>query len=173
MIPTLRLAALAAIVTSLAACSAGHPGSVAPVSPPADTIAISVGPCFGFCPVYTLSVTEKGSVQFEGARHTVRLGAEAREAGPAAYAKVAEALAPYRPLSGSTTRTECDARISDQQSFRISWTGADGKVTTLDHDRGCRSAANDKLNAVLQDVPVLLGADGWASQVTRPGVSRG
>lgn len=119
MIHALRLTALVAAFTTLAACAV-HPGSVKETSLPANAIAISVGPCFGFCPVYIVSVTAKGSVEFEGVWNTVQLGRQTREAGPAGYAKVSQALTGYRPQTGSTSQTRCDARISDQQNFQIS-----------------------------------------------------
>ena len=134
---------------------------------------MSVGPCFGFCPVYTLSVTPAGSVTFDGDRHTAGLGRKMREAGPGAYTETVKALAPYRPQTATSAETACEVRISDQQHYDIRWTAPNGTVTTLKHDRGCRSTRNDDLNAVLERLPAGLGIEQWAKPLTRPGAPRG
>jgi len=149
--------------------SAGQPAAPAA----AETIAISVGPCFGFCPIYKVSLTPAGTVDFNGERHTAVLGERTREAGVPAYRNAAAALAAFRPQTGSTAETTCETRISDQQHYQISWTAADGTVTTLEHDKGCRSSRNETLNAALEGLPSQLGIEGWAEQTTRPGASRG
>ena len=165
--------ALASALLSLGACAAtGTPPETAG-QPAAETITVSVGPCFGFCPVYTVSVSPAGMVTFNGERHTTELGEKTRDAGPAEYRALATALAAYRPATGTTGESQCDTRISDQSHTRITWTAPDRTVTTLEHDKGCRSAANDRLNALLQDLPTRLGIEPWARQLTRPGVSRG
>ena len=161
-----------AVISVLPGCVTPLTGTPA-VQASAETIAISVGPCFGFCPVYKMSVAPGGAIVFRGERHTALLGDKTREGGSPVYADAAGALAPYRPQTGSTVETTCDARISDQQNYRISWTAADGTVTALDHDKGCRSTRNDGLNAVLQDLPSRLGIEEWARQTSRPGASRG
>jgi len=178
----IRIALAAAAMLSLGACAAnGAPPATAAQPAPqsadeqgtADTIAVSVGPCFGFCPVYTVALSPAGTVTFTGERHTAELGEKTRQASPAEYRALATALAAYRPATGTTGETKCDQRISDQSHSRITWTAPDGTVTTLEHDKGCRSAENDRLNALLQDLPTRLGIEPWARQTTRPGVSRG
>lgn len=168
--PSFVLAAVTAVALSGCAASlAQRP----PTSTSTETIMVSRGPCFGFCPVYTLGVTPAGLTTFDGARHTAMLGPQTRDAGRDGYARVAHALAPFRPDTGTTSDTRCETRISDQQLFTVTWTSLDGRITTLNHDRGCRSAANDALNQVLDAVPGALGVDAWAAQRTRPGASRG
>lgn len=161
-----------AALGGLSACAtAPKAGPGAPGVP--ETIAVSVGPCFGFCPVYKLGITPNGAVAFDGERHTAVLGQRTREAGRATYDRTATALAPYRPTTGATAETTCETRISDQQHYTVSWTAADGTVTTLNHDRGCRSARNEALNEILQALPSQLGIEPWTRQTTRPGASRG
>lgn len=169
---TLAGFALAVSSFSLAGCAAALSGPAMP-SPEADTIAVSRGPCFGFCPVYTLSVAPSGRTTFDGARHTAMLGFHARDAGVDGYRRVANALAAFRPATGTTRETRCDTRISDQQHFTVTWTAPGGSVTTLEHDRGCRSDENDALDTVLDAVPAQLGVHAWVAQLTRPGATRG
>lgn len=142
-------------------------------TPRTETISWSVGPCFGFCPVYSVQVVPSGLVTFDGERHTAVLGRRSREAGPGAFRSVAEALFAYRPGIGMTAQTECDQRISDQSTTRIVWKGSDGTVTTLEHDRGCRSKRNDALNVMIQGLPARLKIEAWTRQTTRPGAPRG
>ena len=168
--------ALRMALTSLAAPLAL--GACATMTPPmatprAETIAWSVGPCFGFCPVYSVAIAPDGLVTFDGERHTAMLGRHVRRAGPGAYRTAASTLAAYRPATGATAQTTCEQQISDQSVTRIVWTAADGTTTTLEHNKGCRSARNDMLNGVLQALPRQIGIEPWSKQVTRPGVSRG
>lgn len=138
-----------------------------------ETIAWSVGPCFGFCPVYKVEVDGNGAVRFVGERHTAVLGKRVREGGPDAYRAIETALAPYRPGTGAAINTICEQQISDSSSYVLTWTRSDGTVTTLRHDRGCLSSRNTALNTALQTLPQQLGIEEWTSQVTRPGESRG
>ncbi len=162
-----------AALLGLAGCSSPTPHAPVATPPAMSTIAVSVGPCFGFCPVYSVTVTSGGTITFDGERHTTVLGRKQREGGAVSYQRLSAALAPYRPASGSTTQTACDQKISDQAHYTILWTAPDGTVTTLQHDKGCRSATNDGLNAALQALPGQLGIEPWARQLTRPGTPRG
>ena len=168
-----RLLAPAALL-ALAGCDMGaRPRAAATPAPAMATIAVSVGPCFGFCPVYSVAVTPGGTITFNGERHTAVLGQKLREGGPAAYRALSAALAPYRPATGTVAETPCDQTVSDQARYHITWTAPDGTVTALDHDRGCRTAAGQALNAALLAMPDQLGIEPWARQTNRPGASRG
>lgn len=158
------------LTTALSACA------LTPADTPqaaSETISYSVGPCFGFCPVYTVSVTPDGHVTFDGERHTATLGGQEKDGGVQAYRTISKALGAYRPATGTTADTECESRMSDQQHYRIVWKAADGTETVLQHDRGCRSAKNDQLNKTMEALPDKLGIAEWAKQTTRPGVGRG
>ncbi len=101
------------------------------------------------------------------------LGARTLDKGSRGYRAIAAKLATFKPASGQTADTQCEQRISDQQHYRIVWIATDGTETVLQHDKGCRSSANDQLNKVLESLPQTLGISDWAKQETRPGVSRG
>lgn len=151
--------------------SGSQVSSILPVSQ--KEISVSVGPCFGFCPVYSVSVKSDATVAFEGKRHTALLGQRNLIGSPAAYAKLEAELAPFRPANGRTERTRCDVEASDMSNFQIVWTDPDGSKTVLDHSLGCRSATNDRLNAVLRQAPNTLSISSWIRQVTRPDSPRG
>ncbi|MEG3089532.1 DUF6438 domain-containing protein [Sphingomonas sp. PB4P5] len=163
---------IAPLIAPLALGACATTGALAPTAP-AETISWSIGPCFGFCPVYSVAVSSRGAVTFDGERHTATLGRQERQLSQAAYRAVAASLANYRPARGTTQQTVCEQQISDQSLTRISWTAADGSVTTLEHNKGCRSARNTALEAVIGKLPAMLGIEPWTRQTTRPGVSRG
>ena len=167
----LAVSGLLAFGLSACATLSGAPASTSHA--PQETIAYSVGPCFGFCPVYSASVTPAGRVEYKGERHTAVLGNKAREGGARSYTAMSRGLADFRPATGTTAQTQCDQRTTDQQHYRIIWTAVDGTQTVLEHDKGCRSARNDMLNKALDGLPGKLGIGDWVKQTTRPGESRG
>lgn len=166
-------AGMGALLVSLGACSALNTPVSGGAALAKETISYSVGPCFGFCPVYYLEVTPAGHVSYVGERHTAVVGAKEREAGEKAYGGAAKALAAFRPADGTTADTQCEQRHTDAQHYIITWAKPDGTKTVLQHDRGCMSAKNTKLNKVLDELPAELGVSDWAKQQTEPGASRG
>jgi len=48
-------------------------------------VALNQGPCFGRCPIYTLTVYQKGLVTYEGERNTDRLGKHFKEISQEQY----------------------------------------------------------------------------------------
>lgn len=162
------------LLASLNACATtGDRGGDRPSHASVAAITVSVGPCFGFCPVYDVTVSERGDVHFSGKRHTAIVGDRDRTAGAAVYGAFARDLAPFRPADGTTARIECTAAISDTSSYTITWTAADGRKTVATHQRGCIGGPGKALDGVLAKLPVTLGVADWAKQTTRPGLSRG
>ncbi|AOH84926.1 hypothetical protein AWL63_14120 [Sphingomonas panacis] len=171
---TVKLAAACGALAALGACATAAPGvAPAPAAGAPTSIAISVGPCFGFCPVYDVRVAADGAVVFTGERHTAVLGTRERRAAPDVYRALAADLAPFRPADGSTTAVPCTVSITDMATYTITWTGAAGQQTVATHRGGCREGAGRDLDVVLRAVPQRLGIEDWMRQTTRPGVSRG
>ncbi len=168
MVAGLLLASCAAVPPHTAQNPAEQPAAM-----PAETIAIAVGPCFGFCPVYDLRIAPDGSVTFEGQRHTAVLGERRRAAGPESYKSLAADLAPYRPQTGSTATIDCQTAISDTSTYTITWTDPHGVKTIAQRRRGCSGGPGQALDSLLDGVPGRLGVAEWARQITRPGSSRG
>lgn len=170
---TAKSAALSAVMT-LAACATGTPPMASAPNPSSvESVTVSVGPCFGFCPVYDATVASNGLVSFVGRRHTAILGERRRNVGADAYRAVADELAVYRPAAGTEARVECDAAISDTSPYTITWHGSDGQVTVATLQSRCPGGPGARLDAILRGLPSRLGIDGWARQTTRPGESRG
>jgi len=159
-------------LTALGACTVIAPAPNVGAGTRAS-IAISVGPCFGFCPVYDAKITADGAVSFGGIRHTALLGKRERRAGPRTYGALDADLAPFRPVDGATAEISCAAEISDMPTYTITWTGTDGQKTVATHHAGCSEGAGRDFDIVLRGVPRRLGIEEWMKQTTWPGVSRG
>ncbi len=169
-----RATAAAAGLLALAGCATdGAAPGIAPPSAAGDVISISVGPCFGFCPVYTTVISPGGTVVYTGERHTKVLGERRREAGAEAYRALSADLAAYRPADGTTQRIECNAAITDTSTYTITWRTSDGREAVATHQSRCASGPGHKLDEVLKSVPDRLGITAWAKQITRSGASRG
>lgn len=170
----LKSAIALAALTSLAGCAAVTPGATPAAGTRAPgSIAISVGPCFGFCPVYDAKVAADGTISFTGTRHTAVLGPRERRASPDTYQKLQADLAPFRPAAGGTTQVPCAVEITDMAAYTITWTDENGREAVTTHQGGCREGAGHDLDTVLRALPERLGIQDWAKQTTRPGVSRG
>lgn len=140
---------------------------------PVRQIAIERGPCFGFCPVYKVVVTNDGVVQFDGDRHTRVLGHREKRIQPATVRAIEAALAPLRPASPGQSTAPCETVPSDTASTTIRWSAAGVADTALNYRMGCLGAAGKTAAARIKAALELLDIDDWAAQMTRDGVPRG
>lgn len=161
-------AAPLALMGCVAATQTG--GATAQVVGP---VTISVGPCFGFCPVYKVTVSPDGTINFVGERHTAVLGARRRNGGAATYRGLIAELSTFRPAAGTKVQIACDAVVSDTPGYTITWNDPDVRETIATHQGGCSGGAGQQLDTVLRKLPDRLGIAAWMQQVRRPGVSRG
>ncbi len=163
-----------AMSSGLAGCAAGtHSVATGSKVDGVRSVSVSVGPCFGFCPVYDLAMDADGTVRFHGVRHTAVSGERSRRAGPDAFRSLATDLARFRPADGTEGRVECDAAVSDTSSYTIDWSGPEGRHAVATLQSGCPAGPGKELDAILRDLPRRLGVADWAAQTTRPGESRG
>ena len=167
---TFQFTALAAMIVIASAMSAS---SSAAETARGDSIFVSLGPCFGYCPVYDVQIGSDGSVSFHGERHTAVLGDRTVRKSASTYRRASRLLATFRPTAGTTADTQCDDRVTDHPHYRIVWRDSNGQETVLQHDRGCLSPANARLNAAIDQLPSLLGVGRFAKETRRPGTSRG
>lgn len=126
-----------------------------------DTISISVGACYGPCPMYNLVIASNGSVRFQdwgyqGARGPLKT----RTLGAEGYEAVADALAAYRPPNALP---ECLETETDAQDFTIVWTDRSGSSASLHHYGGDVCPASEELTRVLYRIPELSGVSQWLS----------
>lgn len=150
-----------------------QPGALPPSTAPSEEIRISRGPCFGFCPVYSVAVTPAGRVEFEGERHTAVLGPRGHSVGREVYGEVRSALAPLRPETGTERKVPCPAAATDMSVLTVEWIAADGTRTALRHHMGCRDPQGAALEQTVEDQLRRLEVDEWAAQQTWPGDTRG
>jgi hypothetical protein len=167
---TIRFTALVAMTVIASGVSAV---SLAKERSQDESISVSFGPCNGYCPVYDLKTSSDGSVSFHGERHTAVLGNRTSRKSLSVYLRTARLLASFRPTEGSTVETQCTDRLTDHPHYRIVWKDANGQETVLQHDRGCLSLENAKLNTAIDQLPNLLGVSRFAKGTQRAGTSRG
>ena len=168
-----HIIALGATMTLAACANTPGPDALAATRQNAETITVAVGPCFGFCPVYSTAIAPDGTVRFDGQRHTAVLGVRTRSVGVAAYRALAGELTAFRPASGTQAVVDCTAAVSDTSAITVTWTGAAGRKTMATVQRGCPGGPGRALVELLRTLPDRLGTGAWAKQATRPGAPRG
>lgn len=167
-------ACTALAICALSACAPGpRPNGDGITSSPTSVVSVSVGPCFGFCPVYDVAFDTEGVVRFSGERHTAVLGKRERKGDPATSRALHAELRRFRPAAGTTAIVECTNAVSDTSSYKIIWTEPDGGQTTATAQRGCAGGPGRDLGAILESLPQRLGIAEWAQQTTRSGEPRG
>ncbi|WP_445620416.1 DUF6438 domain-containing protein [Kushneria sp. Sum13] len=143
--------------------ASGRDDRAAPVAGDLASIHYEVGPCHGFCPVYSVDVRADGTTTFIGQQHTQVYGKQARQNGEQAFTRLQRTLAPWQPVMAQQRDTpDCGPRITDMSHYTLTWTGRDGRQATLLHDGGCRSASALSLTHLLrEEIPQTLGLSSW------------
>lgn len=124
-----------------------------------EMIRYTTSPCFGACPVYSVTVRPDGTGTFEGQRFTAVSGARDFRVTPAQYDAFLTRLAPYRPRSG-TVRTApgapaCGQHATDMPGVEVQWDGKAGH-RSFSYDFGCERARNPGVADALGSAPDLL-----------------
>ena len=150
----LGLIALAAASVCATTASGGPPGRRV------QSISYETGPCFGACPVYTLTVGADGSGTFEGRSYTPVIGRRTFRVTPRQYRDFVRLLEPLRPSRG-TVRYEgesCRMLATDLPSTHVKWRAADGSEQELHFSHGCDMERNrrieERLDNALEALPV-------------------
>lgn len=134
------------------------PGPGVPVAIEGDSIRYATGPCYGTCPVYTVTVRPDGTGTFEGERFTAVTGVREFRASPDAYRRFAALLAPYRPDGERLIEMgapDCGPAPTDMPGVDVHWTQASGGAGHLRFYYGCRMK-NAALATALRDAPGAL-----------------
>ena len=119
-----------------------------------DAISYEVGPCFGTCPVYRVTVYPDGNGVFEGRRFTAIEGERAFTATPEAYRRFAALLAPYRPRGERRIvpgTPDCGMAATDSSIIEVRW----GRADHLTFYTGCRMN-NDAMASGIAAAPSTL-----------------
>ncbi|QNM82747.1 hypothetical protein H8M03_12285 [Sphingomonas sabuli] len=148
----------------LAACTAvpaeapGAQGSPdAPAAGSVETIRYETQACYGFCPVYVVTVGSDGTGQFEGGQHTAVTGPRSFTVTPAQFADFKQRLEPYRPQGERRVADpNCGGRLAtDMPSVDVTWTQK-GPSSHLYVYYGCNREANRAMFEALRTAPEAL-----------------
>lgn len=161
----LRIGVMGAVLALTAGCvtdrgeeTLSSSGSVAARAN--DTIKVSAGPCFGFCPSYSVTVTPDGSGLLVPIRNTSVPGPTRFTVTSAQYRKLRASLASYRPATGQSKRIghgeNCERFATDMPGYAVEWTREGAGKTELDFQSGCFDARYAKLRAALKAMPKVL-----------------
>lgn len=123
------------LVVFLAACR-----SRATEAPEADVAQITLErrPCFGFCPVYTLTIHGDGRVEYNGTDNVEVTGPQTATIDPATVQSLGDAIARAGYLDFEDAYTNQD--VTDLPSAITSITFADGTTKRIEHYHGDQSA---------------------------------
>jgi hypothetical protein len=128
----------------------------------ATTISYATQPCFGACPVYTVTVSADGRGHYTGERFTKVIGERDFTLDRATFDRFAATLAPYRPATGSVRyemgSDNCGAAPTDMPSVDVRWEDGDAVEESLHFYLGCRRA-NPALAGAIEAAPQTLPID--------------
>jgi hypothetical protein len=132
----------------------------------APAITLERTPCFGGCPVYTLSVSPSGEITYQGKAHVRRLGpatgkipqqqvdALLSELEKAGYFSFANRYASTEPACG---------RYATDSPTVISSVTLRGRTKRIEHDYGCGSAPG-ALVVLERRIDEVLGSSHWTGR---------
>lgn len=155
----------------LAGCATtGNKPSVPP--PVADTIRFSAGPCFGFCPSYTVTVEPNGSAVLVPERNTSVPGETRFTVTAAQYLRLRNGFAAFRPETGKEKRIgpgeNCERVATDLPEYDIVWKRAGQDDTKLDFYSGCFDPRYARLRAAIAAVPKVLDIEAMLKPPANP-----
>ncbi|MBX7489850.1 hypothetical protein K3177_15185 [Qipengyuania sp. GH25] len=168
----LRLIAPVFVLTALAGCATAQQQH-GPEANQDLSIRIEQGPCFGFCPVYDVTVDGTGKLVFNGKRHTRILGVRTAIINPDTVAKLETELAGVQPKTPGRSETPCDAVPTDTSLLVITWNRPNTDPTILASRIGCDGPAGKQVLKSIDKALKIVGVKDWAQQKTRPGAPRG
>ena len=120
-------------------------------------------PCFGGCPVYTISVSPSGLVTYEGRAHVRQLGTATAQIPKQRVDALLVELerAGYFGFANRYALSEpaCGRYVTDLPGA-ISSATLGGRTKRIEHDHGCGSAP-EALAVLEQRIDEVLGADRW------------
>ena len=159
---------LLAMLAGLGACGPRAPQAPAPdaVSSSGTTVTMERGPCFGTCPVYRVSLSADGMVEFVGTRFVSRVGTDTARVGPA----VADSI--MRSLDAAGFFTLADAYVPDAPACGMYHTDAptvtisvqaSGRAKTVRHDHGCVGAPRE-LTRLEHLIDSVVGTTRWTGR---------
>lgn len=130
-----------------------------PTTPLAEII-YTTEPCYGTCPVYSVTVSNRGMPGvFEGVRHTAVTGRREFPLQPADFNRFSVALADARaadPRAYESNGANCKLMVTDAPSVTVTFREGTAAPRTFRYYYGCRDPQNAKLAESLRRAPTLL-----------------
>ncbi len=164
MSATVRLATVALAVASVA-CAPRRP-AVAGATSPAPVITLERTPCFGTCPVYTVSLTGSGALRFVGKNHVSKEGEASAEIPAASVDSLVRELevGGYFDFADDYVMNSpaCGQYATDSPTVITSVT-AGGRSKTIRHDYGC-FAAPAELARLERRIDEVAGTARWTGR---------
>ncbi len=158
-------------VTALAIAALAAPAGAAGVPRPVSSISYETTACYGFCPVYKVTVNADGSGTFEGREHVAAQGQRRFRISRVQFAAFARHLEPVRPARGEA-RYDADNRCAgaglpptDGASTIVTWRGPPRAPQTVRFYSGCPQR---DIQTRLRDAPRLLPIAAWIKPAPRP-----
>jgi hypothetical protein len=165
----LRFTSQAVAAVALGACSLLTPSATVPQAGPVPEdfqITLERGPCFGTCPVYSLSVVADGSVSYDGRQFVAVEGSQTVSISQAEVLLLVEAVVEADFFDLADTYT---VPATDLPSIATSVT-LNGRFKSVYHyGVGCGTDLDTAppglcaLEALLEGIPI---SNGWIVQIT-------
>lgn len=150
----------AAIVAAglLASCAQAPSAQSAPQVP--ETIEFATTPCFGSCPVFSITLSSDGKGRYEGGRFVARKGAHEFTVTPAQMDAFLARLKPFRPRGEVRyDYGNCSVPVStDSPSVEVRWKSGD-RDDSLHWYLGCRDPRLIAIQPDLYDAWKVLPLD--------------
>ena len=151
----------------LASCAGGRSEAGRPAPTAADRIELARGPCFGACPIYSLTVWGDGRVRFVGERFVEETGERTRTIDPlqaVALFAHADSIGFFAMPADITPANEaaCGGAWTDMPSAQVTVRWADRDHAVNDY-HGCPKAPAS-LRAFEQRIDAVAGVADWVGQ---------
>ncbi len=155
----LRLLVMPAVLFIMAACNAGAPGETEGVA--VEQITLERQPCFGFCPVYTVTLHGDGRVEYDGTQNVEVSGPQTATIDPAAVQSLADDMvaAGYLDWEDAYMNQE----VTDMAYVITSITLSDGTTKRIEHYYGDFSAP-EALTALEARIDETAGSAQWVGE---------
>lgn len=146
-------------------------GIASPAAAQVTSISYETTPCFGFCPVYRVTVNADGSGLFEGLRHSQVQGERRFRITRARFRAFVARLATARPARGDISydhATRCQGAgppPTDMPSIIVTWTEG-RRRQTLRYYGGCNVP---RVRRALDEARGLLPIERWINPPRRDG----
>lgn len=139
----ITLLLLLLLAAALPACAPGDPTNTPgdETAPTVETITLERQPCFGFCPVYTLTIHGDGRVEFNGTDNVEISGEQTANIDPPDVQALADALIQGGYMEFEDSYMTQD--VTDNPYVITSITFSDGTTKRIEHYYGDQSAPEE------------------------------